>query len=185
MTKYSSVGENMIRNAEIFATAAHGAIDQRRKYTGEPYIVHPRTVAGLVQACRDHTWPQVVLAWLHDTVEDTKITLDTVGGLFGDQIATGLHFLTNVDSSAGNRAQRHLLNVARLERAPGWVKTVKVADIYDNTKRIVELDPVFAPKYLKEKEHAMLALRGADHILWELTFEQIQRLNRELLLAAA
>jgi hypothetical protein len=35
---------NLMPHAEIFATAAHGAIGQKRKYTGEDYIAHPRRV---------------------------------------------------------------------------------------------------------------------------------------------
>lgn len=184
MTNYSLLGQNMIYNAEVFATAAHAAIDQKRKYTGEPYITHPRAVAGIVRSCRGHVWRQVVLAWIHDTVEDTAITLDVVKEAFGAEVANDLFYLTNVGKEAGNRAHRHHLNVERLRAAPNQVKTVKVADIYHNTRNIVRLDPVFAPKYLKEKEHAMLALKGADEILWHMTFEQIQRLNREALLAS-
>lgn len=184
MQRYSLLGENMIRNAEVFATAAHAAIDQRRKYTGEPYITHPRTVAGIVQSCHAHTWQQVVLAWIHDTVEDTKVTLDIIRDMFGSEIAGGLYFLTNVEKSAGNRAARHQMNVQRLADAPGWVQTVKIADIYHNTKHIVDLDPVFAPQYLKEKTHAMLSLKKGDQVLWQMTFEQIRKLEVGLLIAS-
>lgn len=175
MRKYSLLGETMIRNAEVFATAAHAAIDQRRKYSGEPYIVHPRAVAGIVQACSSHTWQQVVLAWIHDTVEDTKITDAVVRDMFGEQIADDLTFLTDVERSAGSRAYRHGLNNERLLRAPNRVKTVKAADIFQNIHRIVEYDPAFAVTFLAEKESTMLVLRGADDILWELTFAAIQK----------
>lgn len=181
MQGYCHLGGNMIRNAEVFATAAHAATGQRRKYTDEPYIVHPQAVARLVQSCPSHVWQQVVLAWLHDTVEDTKVTLEVIRDMFGDEIAGGLHFLTNVNKSSGNRALRHQINVQRLSNAPGWVQTVKIADIFDNTKRIVELDPVFAPQYLKEKVHTMLSLKKGDRELWQETFDQIHRLERELL----
>jgi (p)ppGpp synthase/HD superfamily hydrolase len=40
--------ENMIKKAREFAAAAHRSIDQRRKYTGDEYIVHPAAVAKLV-----------------------------------------------------------------------------------------------------------------------------------------
>lgn len=56
------------------ATAAHEGIGQVRKYTGEPYINHPAAVAELVSSV-PHTPEMLAAAWLHDTVEDTPITL--------------------------------------------------------------------------------------------------------------
>ena len=38
----------LVTRARLFATAAHAAVGQRRKYTDEPYIVHPAEVAGIV-----------------------------------------------------------------------------------------------------------------------------------------
>lgn len=173
MNRYSVHGDQMIAKADTFAFAAHGAIKQVRKYTGEPYITHPRRIAGMVQAIPDHTWQQVVWALLHDTVEDTKLTLADVRSEFGNEIADGLYFLTNVDRSAGNRAHRHYLNCERLRNSPPRVATVKCLDIKDNTNRIVELDPVFAPTFLREKAGALENLRHADPIVWRLTWEQV------------
>jgi len=39
---------NIIQIADLVASTAHGATNQRRKYTNQPYIVHPRAVALLV-----------------------------------------------------------------------------------------------------------------------------------------
>ncbi|WP_276122656.1 HD domain-containing protein [Pararhizobium qamdonense] len=184
MTVYSTYGVAQIAKAEAFATAAHEAINQRRNYSGEPYIVHPRSVAAFVGALPDHTWQQVVLAWLHDTVEDTGVTLQTIRTLFGPEIADGMYFLTNVEKSAGNRMKRHELNVERLKKAPGRVQTVKLADIYDNTKNIAELAPSFAPVFLREKVDVMGVLLRADKTLWSMTMDQIERQQKEIRLEA-
>ena len=175
MNRYSVFGDNQIARADLFAFAAHSAVKQVRKYTGEPYINHPRAVAGMVQALPNHTWQQVVLALLHDTVEDTGVTLDQIRQEFGDEIRSGLYLLTNVGKEAGNRATRHYLNCERLRQAPPDVATVKVLDIRDNTGNIVDLDPVFAPKYLQEKVEAMRHLTQADPIVWKLTMERITK----------
>ena len=124
MNRYSVHGDQMIAKADTFAFAAHGAIKQVRKYTGEPYITHPRRIAGMVQAIPDHTWQMVVWALLHDTVEDTQLTLADVRSEFGEEIADGLYFLTNVEQSAGNRAHRHYLNCERLRNSlPAWLRS--------------------------------------------------------------
>ncbi|TDW20473.1 HD domain-containing protein [Rhizobium azibense] len=181
---YSTYGEEMIARAEAFATAAHYAVDQKRKFTGVPYIVHPRAVAGIIQALPDHTWQQVCMAWLHDTVEDTGVTLEVIRTLFGEEIAQGVGYLTNVERDAGNRKARHKMNVDRLALAPGRVQDVKLADIKDNIKNIAQLGPSFAPVFLEEKLDVMrvLALRG-DKVLWSLTMDQIQNQKQELSLA--
>lgn len=173
MNRYSVHGDQMIAKADTFAFAAHTARGQLRKYTGEPYIVHPRTIAGMVRAVPGHTWQMVVWALIHDTVEDTELTLNHVRQEFGKEIADGLFFLTNVEHSAGNRARRHFLNCERLRSAPGEVATVKCLDIKDNTRLITKLDPVFAPQYLREKAEALECLKQADPIVWQLTFDQV------------
>ena len=61
---------DIISRAARFAKAAHESIDQRRKYSGEPYIVHPKAVAAIVATVtRDEH--MISAAWLHDVVEDT------------------------------------------------------------------------------------------------------------------
>ncbi|OWZ90403.1 hypothetical protein B9J07_27850 [Sinorhizobium sp. LM21] len=170
---FSQAGENRVQMARAFATAAHGAIGQVRKYTGDPYIVHPEAVAGIVETVPTHTWQMLCCAWLHDVVEDTAIESREIAEIFGGEIAMGVMHLTNVPKEMGNRAKRHELNLQRLKLAPNWVKTVKVADLYDNTKTIVKHDPGFARLYLKEKAAAMEVLRGADRVLWTLTYEQL------------
>lgn len=62
----------LIADAAAFAAQAHAG--QVRKYTGEPYIRHPEAVAKLVQASGGDT-AMVAAAWLHDTVEDTAVTV--------------------------------------------------------------------------------------------------------------
>lgn len=63
--------------ARVFATAAHGAVGQVRKYTGEPYINHPAEVVQIVRSVQ-HTPDMIAAAWLHDVVEDTAVTLEDI-----------------------------------------------------------------------------------------------------------
>ncbi|WP_274872826.1 HD domain-containing protein, partial [Serratia marcescens] len=58
----------LAERARRYATKAHAAIDQRRKYTDDPYIVHPQAVMELVRSV-PHTEEMLAAAWLHDTVE--------------------------------------------------------------------------------------------------------------------
>ena len=62
-----------IKRAREMATFWHQG--QVRKYTGQPYIVHPARVAKLI-ADNGGTENQIIAAWLHDTLEDNGI--DTI-----------------------------------------------------------------------------------------------------------
>ncbi|HQX31740.1 MAG TPA: HD domain-containing protein, partial [Flavobacteriales bacterium] len=70
----------LIRKAFNIAVEAHKT--QRRK-TGEPYIYHPIAVARICAEEIGLGATSVAAALLHDTVEDTDITLDDVKDLFG------------------------------------------------------------------------------------------------------
>lgn len=73
----------MVVKACHFATVAHQ--DQHRQ-SGEPYIMHPIQVAGILADLNMD--PETVSAgFLHDIVEDTGATLGDVRELFGDDVA--------------------------------------------------------------------------------------------------
>jgi guanosine-3',5'-bis(diphosphate) 3'-pyrophosphohydrolase len=85
--------KQIIRKAFDLALEAHK--DMRRK-TGEPYIYHPIAVA---QICAEEIGlgtTSIVCALLHDTVEDTDITLDDVRGMFGEKVAKIIDGLTKI-----------------------------------------------------------------------------------------
>jgi (p)ppGpp synthase/HD superfamily hydrolase len=69
----------LIVKADLFAMVAHAAVGQRRRYTDEPYIVHPRRLALRIAALPGATVEMVVAALLHDTVEDTRKFVDGNG----------------------------------------------------------------------------------------------------------
>jgi len=185
MARFSVLGEHMIRNAEVFATAAHCAIDQRRKYTGEPYIVHPAAVAELIS--REYvgvSWEMMCAAWLHDVVEDTKVTSDVISHLFGAGVGRMVDALTNPDSSAGTRRERHEMELKQIAGASWQAQTIRVADIIDNTKDIARLDPVFAERYLVEKAAVLDVLEHANPTLRTWAVNQVHRAMKELRCAA-
>lgn len=162
---------DVVEKARIFATAAHAAVKQLRKYTNEPYIVHPAEVAAMVAATPDSTPAMVAAAWLHDVVEDTGVSLSTIREEFGDEIAALVAWLTDVEE--GNRATRKRLACERLARAPREAQTVKLADLVSNTRTIVLYDPKFAPVYLSEKRDMLAVLRLGDAALHARASEQL------------
>lgn len=73
----------LVSRAYEFARQAH--YDQFRK-SGEPYIIHPIQVAGIL-ADLEMDPATVAAGFLHDVVEDTAITLDDIREAFNDEVA--------------------------------------------------------------------------------------------------
>ena len=138
-----------------FATEAHRG--QARKHTGEEYITHPIAVADLVEEFLDNEGTSekdvqtaIMVALLHDTVEDTDITIDDIRNNFGDEVAKGVFYLTDPPVFVGNRKTRKALTVARLTDAPRWVRIIKRFDIMHNEESLRIHDPKFHKVFVEE-----------------------------------
>lgn len=143
---------SILDDAIAFATEAHGSIDQRRKYTGEPYIGHPLAVMENLRRYGITDDAVLAAAVLHDVVEDTPVTNDQVRARFGDRIADLVAEVTDVSRPQdGNRAARKALDRAHIGRASVDGKNIKLADLIDNSKSIASHDKGFAKVYLAEK----------------------------------
>lgn len=158
----------MEQRAKDFATYHHGIIVHRRKYTGDPYITHPAAVVELVRSV-PHTEAMICAAWLHDTVEDTQATLDEIDLVFGGTVAALVEMLTDVSRPGdGNRVVRKAIDREHTARASPAAKTIKLADLIDNTKSIAANDPKFAAVYLAEKALLLEVLTEGDAVLLEM-----------------
>ena len=159
-------GMDIVRKAQVYAMAAHAAIGQKRKYTGEPYIVHPAEVASIVASVPGSTPDMVAAAWLHDVVEDTGCTFTDIHMAFGIDIATLVGWLTDVSKPEdGNRAVRKAIDRAHTAEAPAEAQTIKLADFISNSRSIMAHDPAFAKTYLEEKRMALAVMTRGDREL--------------------
>lgn len=160
--------------AASFARGAHRSINQRRKYSGAPYEVHLAEVVNILHTHGMRDPHVLATAWLHDTVEDTGVTLDDIRELFGMSVSTLVYWLTDTETPEdGNRAQRKAMSRERLERAPADVQTIKYADLISNTRSIVEHDPNFAKVYLREKRDLLQVMTRGDPHLFDRAHSQL------------
>lgn len=163
-----------IARAQAFCIAAHAAVGQKRKYTGEPYHVHPFEVAEIVNDADGCTEEMIVAALLHDVVEDTGINLDLVAQQFGVIVASYVEQLTDVSTQQdGNRAARKAIDLAHTAKASPNAKTIKLADLISNTRTIVQCDPEFAKVYLAEKRALLEVLKEGDAALYQIAESQL------------
>lgn len=159
--------QGLIDFAERFAREAHESIDQRRKYTNDPYIVHPTAVAHLVASVTD-SCEMIAAAYLHDVVEDTPVTLDDlVDAGFGRSIACLVDELTDVSKPEdGNREKRKAIDRAHTAKVSIRAKTIKLADLIDNSHTITLYDSGFAEIYMREKLLLLDVLKDGDKTLY-------------------
>lgn len=161
--------------AQAFATGAHMAVGQVRKYTNEPYVNHCGEVADLVRSV-PHDQEMIAAAWLHDTVEDTKVTQLDIANVFGSNVADLVYWLTDVSQpSDGNREKRKAMDREHISKAPARAKTIKLADMISNARNIESKDPDFAVVYMREKWKLLQSpLVGGDPVLYDQAFEIVR-----------
>lgn len=163
----------IVERARIFATASHAAVAQLRKYTNEPYIVHPAEVVSIVRSV-PHTDEMLAAAWLHDVVEDTGVTVEVIRSEFGETVAELVGWLTDVSRpEQGNRATRKAIDRAHSAMAPAEAQTVKLADLISNTRSIMAHDEKFAKTYLEEKRLLLEVMNKGDATLMAIARKHI------------
>jgi GTP pyrophosphokinase len=141
VTAYNpSADLNIIRKAYVYCAKVHQG---QTRLSGEPYIIHPMEVAGLLAELRLDV-PSIVTGFLHDTIEDTLTTYDELAEMFGEEVAqlvdgvtkiSKIHFKTKQESQAEN-FRKMLLAMANDIR----VILVKLADRMHNM-RTLEFQP--------------------------------------------
>ena len=152
--------ENFVMRALDYASTQHK--EQRRKYTDEPYILHPIAVAKKVQELGDIA---LAAAILHDVIEDTDSTYDDIFKLFGKHVADVVQELTDPTLEEGNRAKRKEITREKMAGGSFIAKSIKCADILHNAISILEYDKDFAVVFMREIELLFPCLKGADEDL--------------------
>ena len=170
--KYMSEADcALVEHAYCFAAEKHAS--QRRR-SGEPYINHPVEVAVILAELKMDS-DVVCAALLHDTVEDTEVSLADVRDIFGDTIALlvdGVTKLTNIEVDSMDEKQA--LNLRKMFLAMSKdirVIIVKLADRLHNMRTLAALRE--DRRRFKAREtmdvYAPLADRlGMSSIKWEL-----------------
>ena len=171
----------MEKEALAFARQAHEG--QQRKYTGEPYIEHPIRLAEMVREV-PHTEAMICAAYLHDVVEDTPVTHSEIKQRFGAEVASLVHELTDEYMKENyphlNRRERKKRETARQAGMSTEAKTIKLADVIDNTRDIIKNDRDFARRYIPEMEALAEALQGGNFQLFMRACYEVQKAKMEL-----
>ncbi len=124
---------DLLRHAHEVATVAHSG--QVRK-TGDPYISHPTTVA-LMLAEYGLDQQTISAAFLHDTVEDTPLSLAEIDHEFGSEIAGLIDGVTKLDRVRfSNREQAQAATIRKMVVAMAQDVRVLIIKLFDRLHNI-------------------------------------------------
>jgi GTP pyrophosphokinase len=143
----------LLRRAYDLAKEAHKG--QVRK-TGAPYITHPLAVAKML-AETGLDAPTLAAALLHDTVEDTNVTLEMIRDDFGDEIASLIDGVTKLDRVRyTNREQAQAATIRKMVVAMAQDVRVLIIKLFD---RLHNMRTVYA---LREEKQVRVARETLD-----------------------
>src|SRR6186997_2741802 len=145
-TRIKPGDRKLIRTAFEIAAEAHKSM---RRKSGEPYILHPLAVARICVEEIGLGVRSTICALLHDTVEDTDVTLDDIQREFGNEIGKivdGLTKISNVmDANTSQQAENFKKILLTLTDDPRVI-LIKLADRLHNMRT---MDSMKQEKQLK------------------------------------
>ena len=164
----------LLDRAIIFAVRAHAGTERRGK--GYPYIVHPLEAVEIV-ATMTADQELLAAAALHDTVEDTDVTVEQIRSEFGDRVADLVASESDdMPSGVSEEDSWHVRKQAaidRLAKASGDAKIVALGDKLSNMRAIardyaVQGDALWNIFHIKDKAAHEWHYRGLVESLREL-----------------
>ncbi len=129
---------DLIKKAYVYSAKVHQG--QLRK-SGEPYLVHPLEVAGILAELKlDEA--SIVTGMLHDTIEDTLATRAEIAELFGAEIADLVEGVTKLSqfSAADTREEKQAENFRKMVVAMAKDIRVLLVKLADRTHNMRTLD---------------------------------------------
>ena len=128
---------DLLDRAIIFAVKAHAGTERRGK--GFPYIVHPMEAVSIV-ATMTSDQELLAAAALHDTVEDTSVTIEQLRAEFGERVALLVAEESDVFveglSEGESWHSRKQAAIARIAKASREAKMVALGDKLSNMRAI-------------------------------------------------
>jgi len=172
---------DLIKKAYVYSAKVHQG--QIRK-SGEPYLVHPLEVAGILAELKlDES--SVVTGLLHDTIEDTLATKEEIAELFGAEIVDLVDGVTKLSqfSAANTQEEKQAENFRKMVVAMAKdirVLLVKLADRTHNMRTLDAMKPEAQERIARETLDIYAPLANRLGIQWikneleELSFKYLR-----------
>ncbi|MES2621341.1 MAG: bifunctional (p)ppGpp synthetase/guanosine-3',5'-bis(diphosphate) 3'-pyrophosphohydrolase [Bacteroidota bacterium] len=156
----SAQEKKMVRKAFELAMESHK--DMRRK-SGEPYVLHPIAVAKVVSEEMGLDATSVICALLHDTVEDTEVTLEEIERTFNHEIARIVDGLTKISGVFDLNSSIQAENFRKLLLTLNDDIRVILIKLADRLHNMRTLDSLKREKQLKIASETMFLYAPLSH----------------------
>jgi GTP diphosphokinase / guanosine-3',5'-bis(diphosphate) 3'-diphosphatase len=170
----------LIEKAYVFSAKAHAG---QVRLSGEPYLMHPLEVAGILAQMRLDIY-SVASGLLHDTLEDTRTNVDELRRLFGDEVSQIVDGVTKIGkfefSSTEERQAENMRKMIMAMANDIRVILVKLADRLHNMRTLSFQIPEKRRVIAQETQDIYAPLSGRLGIDWirteleDLSFSHIQ-----------
>ena len=149
---------DILKKAYVYSAKVHQG--QLRR-SGEPYLVHPLEVAGILAELKlDEA--SIVTGLLHDTIEDTLATQEELEELFGKEVAQLVDGVTKLGkfsaSATLSQEERQAENFRKMIIAMAQDIRVILVKLADRTHNMRTLD------HMSEEKQQRIAQRDAGHL---------------------
>jgi len=171
---------SLIEKAYVFCAKAHAG---QVRLSGEPYLMHPLEVAGILAQMRLDIY-SVASGLLHDTLEDTRTSLEEIRRLFGDEVSQIVDGVTKIGkfefSSTEERQAENMRKMIMAMANDIRVILVKLADRLHNMRTLSFQIPEKRRVIAQETHDIYAPLSGRLGIDWirteleDLSFSHIQ-----------
>ena len=185
-----ALNTELLDRAIVFAVRAHAGTERRGK--GYPYIIHPMEAVEIV-ATMTPDQELLAAAVLHDTVEDTDVTVEQIRAEFGDRVAALVADESDVFpegvSEEDSWHARKRAAIARLSAASREAKMVALGDKLSNMRAIardfaVQGDALWDLFHAKDPKDHEWHYRGLADALRELedtfAFQEFEKLINQV-----
>jgi GTP pyrophosphokinase len=189
-TYHPGADADLIKRAYVFAAKAH---DGQMRRSGDPYVVHPLSVASIITDLRLDV-PSVCAGLLHDCVEDTSVTVDELGQVFSPEVAFLVDGVTKLGKIAwSTREERQAENFRKMLLAMARdirVILVKLADRLDNMRTMDHMPAEKQERIARETMDIYAPLANRLGIMWikceleDLAFKYLEPVDFENLRVA-
>jgi RelA/SpoT family (p)ppGpp synthetase len=177
-----------LNKAYNFAVKAHG---KQKRASGDPYSVHPIAVANILTELKLDS-ATITTGLLHDTIEDTFATYETIKNEFGEEVADLVDGVTKIsvfeNTAAANSKAENFRKLILATSKDIRVLLVKIADRLHNMRTISAIDREDKRKRIAQETmeiYAPFADRMGMHRirdeLEDLSFEVLNNKARELI----
>ncbi|MEI7577042.1 MAG: HD domain-containing protein [Armatimonadota bacterium] len=178
------MAKGKLEQAIEFAVMAHAG-DYRDGDLPLPYVSHAIEVMSLLRYVGGVTDEDLlVIACLHDVLEETQYSAASIEGVFGNRVASGVVNLTRYEPSALERGElteqqvwelRSSILLGEISQMPEEIQAIKLADRLANIRQAkVTRKPKKLARYKRQTEEILrLIPSSVNPTLWQAVFDEL------------